>query len=343
MSQTDNERWQGLAALARALGGSARVRDVLEVASEELLSALGADSVSVSRLEPGTWTLRTLINAGALGPDEQHMPTDEVYRLEEFAHFSHVYRDQRVWVASSSDPDVDPAELNLLSALGKGSSLTAPIVVDNVLWGELYATWFSPIGAVAAMHDGYLEALTAILGGAISRALETETLEELAFRDPLTGLANRRSLDIAADEAFRHVKSGSARRVSVVAADINGLKMLNDAAGHQHGDALIRSVANLLVHHFNPLYGSLTARVGGDEFAVLVPGHPLDSITTATADLCRDARELPGSDGVSCGVASVIVDGAGGGGPSALFSAADTAMYRAKRERRQDPVVARDR
>lgn len=340
MTQTDDQRWQGLASLARALGGSARVEGVLEIASEEILSALAADSVSISRLEPGTWTLRTLINAGSLGPLEQHKPSDEVYRLEEFAHFNHVFRDQRVWVASTSDPGADAADLSLLNSLGKGSSITAPVMVDGVLWGELYASWFSPMGAMAALHDGFLEALTAILGGAVSRALETETLEELAFLDPLTGLANRRSLDMAAEQAFRSVKSESHHRVSVVAADINGLKALNDAAGHQHGDALIRSVAALLVSHFKPLYGSLAARVGGDEFAVLIPGHPLVDITAATRDVCRKARALPGSSGVSCGVASVIVDGSGSG-PAELFSAADTAMYRAKRAGGGEFVVAR--
>ena len=211
--------------------------------------------------------------------------------------------------------------------------------VDGVLWGELYASWYSPMGAVAAMHDGYLDALTAIIGGAISRALETETLEELAFRDPLTGLANRRSLDIAADQAFRYVKNGSRRRVSVVAADINGLKTLNDAAGHHHGDILIRSVASLLVDSFKPLYGSLTARDGGDEFAVLIPGHGLAAVTAATNEVCRGSLDLPGSSGVACGVASVVVDEAGVA-PQTLFSAADTAMYRAKRERSTQPVVA---
>src|SRR5829696_885986 len=67
MGQTDEQRWQGLASLARALGRPARIDTVLEVASAELLLALQSDSVSVSRLEPGTWTLRVLINEGSLG------------------------------------------------------------------------------------------------------------------------------------------------------------------------------------------------------------------------------------------------------------------------------------
>lgn len=338
MSQTQDARWQGLAALARVLGRAAHVDETLSVAADGLLAALDADSVSISRLEPGTWTLRTLINAGSLGPNEERLPTAEVYRLEDFAHFNHVFRDQRVWLSSLEDPDGDAADLSLLRELGKGSSLTAPLVVDGVLWGELYASWFAPIGAISAMHDGFLDALTAVLGGAISRALQTETLEGFAFRDALTGLANRRALDMAAEQMFAVPRSGSQRRVSVVAADVNGLKTLNDSAGHHHGDMLIRGIAEQILRQFKPLYGSLAARVGGDEFTILVPGHPIDTVAEAAGKVCTEVQMLPGSSGISCGVASGMLP-AGGEPARVMFTAADKAMYEAKRAGAHAPVV----
>jgi diguanylate cyclase (GGDEF)-like protein len=339
MDLTDANRWHGLAAVARALSQSARVDTMIAVAADSILAALGADSVSLSRLDPGTWTLRTLVNAGRLGPDEQRFPQAELYQLEEFEHFKHVFRDQRTWIASVEDPDADPAEYALLKELGKGSSLTAPLLVDGVLWGELYAAWFSPVGAVEAMHDGFVDALTAVVGGAVSRALEAEALEHLAFRDPLTGLANRRALDSAAQRAFAEVNARGGRRVSVVAIDVNGLKAINDHAGHQHGDHLIRAIATQLVRNFKPLYGSLAARVGGDEFTVLVPGHAVSAVMETSNNFCLDVRALPGSSGVSCGVATQ--EKASGAKPTRLFSAADSAMYEAKRTHSATAVLAR--
>src|SRR3712207_3048860 len=121
MSQRDDQRWHGLATVARALSCSARIDSMLPVAADQFLTALGADSISISRLEPGTWMLRTLINAGHLGPDEERLPEAELYRLEDFKHFNHVFRDQRIWIASTDDPAADDADLDLLRELRKGS------------------------------------------------------------------------------------------------------------------------------------------------------------------------------------------------------------------------------
>ena len=98
-------------------------------------------------------------------------------------------------------------------------------------------------------------------------------------------------------------------------------------------------MAALLQPRFSGLHGSLVARVGGDEFVVLIPGHDLDQVMAAARDLCTDAIRLPLGYGVSCGVA--VTDAAAGLTTApALFSAADQAQYRAKRERRTGPCLS---
>ena len=178
----------------------------------------------------------------------------------------------QTWTASIRDPHCPTFERELLDGLGKGSSLGAPIIVDGQLWGEFYAT--RQVGRTPFSDtDGfYVQALTAILAGAISRWVREESLELLAYRDPLTGLLNRRAFDHQAAQAF-DVPAGTSRSVTVVAVDINRLKQVNDTLGHGAGDQLIQSVARSMLRTFGRLPGSLVARVGGDEFAVLVSGH----------------------------------------------------------------------
>src|SRR4051812_6204712 len=78
----DGARIRSLAVMARALGHSARLEAMIEIAVEEAVAALDAAGVSVSRLEPGTGRIRTIINAGYLGPGEDRRPVAETYRLE---------------------------------------------------------------------------------------------------------------------------------------------------------------------------------------------------------------------------------------------------------------------
>jgi diguanylate cyclase (GGDEF)-like protein len=324
---SDYDRIQSLAVMARALGRSADLKPLLEIAAEEALLALHAASVSVSQVEAGTGTIRTIINVGDLGPQEERWPDNEVYGLHEFTQLSTVVEDLQPWTVSLEDPAADQKEVELLRSLGKGTALAAPMIVDGVLWGEFYAT--RHVGSVdfAEIDTAYCEALVAILAGAISRAVQEELLGQLAYRDALTGLVNRRGLDEAAALAMS-VAAESTRTVTVVMADVNGLKMVNDTSGHEAGDGVLRAVSKILQRHIGALHGSLIARIGGDEFAALVPGQSVERVLAAARSACEAAQLLPYGAGLSCGVAST--SDLPGASASDLFRAADRAQYLAK-------------
>jgi diguanylate cyclase (GGDEF)-like protein len=323
----DYDRIQSLAGMARALGRSAELTALLEVAAEEALLALDAASVSVSRVEAGTGTIRTIVNVGDLAPQEQRWPQNEVYGLHEFNQLSVLVEDLKPWTASVGDPDADPNEVALLRSLGKGTALAAPMIVDGLLWGELYATRHVGARAFAQIDTAYCEALVAILAGAVSRARQEELLGQLAYRDALTGLVNRRGLDEAAAQAMS-VAAGSTLSVTVVMADVNGLKLVNDTVGHEAGDGVLRAVSGILQRHIGALHGSLIARIGGDEFAALVPGQAVERVMDAAQRACEAAQQLPYGAGLSCGVASTT--DLPGASASDLFRAADRAQYLAK-------------
>ena len=341
MAYSVESRLRSLASMARALGRSERLEVILELCAEEARQVIDAASVSISRLEAGTGLIRTVINVGDLGPHEQRWPVDEVYHLQDFTQLRSVVESLRTWTYALDGPDIDPKEAELLRTLDKASALGAPLVVDGALWGELYATRGHGQVSFDGGETAYIEVLAAILSGAISRALHVQSLEEMAFHDPLTGLANRRWVDDAVNQALDELSKHGTQDVCVVLADANGLKAVNDTQGHAEGDRFLRLVARTLVQQFAKLPGSLVARVGGDEFCVVVVGHSPDVVTTMASKAVRATYRLDVGQGIACGLASA--DGSVQGrriSTTELFQAADRAQYAAKRVGARHAVVA---
>ena len=332
-------RIRSLADMARALGRSEELFRLLEIAAEEARLSLDAASVSVSRLEPGTMSVRTIINVGELGPTEERWPDNEGYAMDDFQSLRDLAQELRAWRASLDDPTSDPRECELLRELGKHCAIGSPIIVDGQMWGEFYATRGRGEEDFGSLDMSYMEALMAILGGAISRSLREESLEALAYRDPLTGLLNRRALDERAAQAF-DVAPGVRRTVTVVSLDINRLKQVNDTLGHLAGDQLIQSVARAMNTEFGRLSGTLVARVGGDEFTVLANGHDPVAVVEIADRLCQRTWRFGSGAGVSAGAATVTVTHGTTLTPHRVFAAADRAQYVAKRGRLSSTVVA---
>jgi diguanylate cyclase (GGDEF)-like protein len=155
-----------------------------------------------------------------------------------------------------------------------------------------------------------------------------------AHRDPLTGLANRRRFqEVLRAEMARVQRSGQA--VSLVLLDVDHFKHVNDTHGHPAGDAVLVGVARVLVAGTRAY--DLPARVGGEEFAVLLPQTTLDrahQVAERIRVAMASASLLPGaadSVTVSLGVAQSQTVG---DSPSALLARADAQLYRAKRSGR---------
>ena len=167
------------------------------------------------------------------------------------------------------------------------------------------------------------------------RRYEAE-LERLATHDPLTGLANHRLFhQRLAEEMASAVRHG--RRLSVAILDLDHFKSINDRYGHVVGDHTLVAVAQRLSTVVRE--GELLARVGGEEFAWILPGADATGVLAAAErarHVIRDRQMSPiGRLTISIGVATRehIRDA------SVLFEHADQALYRAKREGRDRTII----
>ncbi|SDE54952.1 diguanylate cyclase (GGDEF) domain-containing protein [Blastococcus fimeti] len=141
-----------------------------------------------------------------------------------------------------------------------------------------------------------------------------------AGADALTGLANRRGFDEALDEHTRR----SGERLSAGLLDLDHFKQINDTAGHEAGDRLLRRVAEEWRRAVPP--GALLARHGGDEFALLMPGRTGAETLGVVRHLCSLVPDVS----VSAGVA----ERRAGDSAAQLMRRADLALYRVKADGR---------
>ncbi|GAA3908212.1 putative bifunctional diguanylate cyclase/phosphodiesterase [Actinoplanes auranticolor] len=182
---------------------------------------------------------------------------------------------------------------------------------------------------------GKVDAATAALRGDIERRQQVENrlrereleLEQMALHDPLTGLANRAGLDARLTEAV-----GRRTDIALLLIDLDDFKLVNDVHGHAAGDAMLTEFAQILLAGVRA--GDVAARIGGDEFVVLVTGVTSpDQAVAAAQRILAMAAAAPvhlGDDllpvRASVGVATSRPDDT----PKELLRRADIAMYQAK-------------
>ncbi|MEW6422746.1 MAG: diguanylate cyclase [Deinococcota bacterium] len=226
-----------------------------------------------------------------------------------------------------------PAPLRpALVRAGYARSYSVPLREGGEVLGALTLYGRRPTAPHRAETE-LLEQFAALAALLIARDRTFRQLEDLAFRDPLTGLANRTRFIAALGDACAALDHrGRPFPFAVGLLDLDGFKLVNDAHGHLAGDHLLARLAARLVQTLPP--EALVARMGGDEFALLLPGATARRVQATTRALYA-VLEVP----FLIGGASVRVGGSLGWSlapreaqtPDDLLRRADAAMYATKR------------
>lgn len=210
------------------------------------------------------------------------------------------------------------------------ATLTAARGVLGGFFTELYPTFLapSPVNLLALLAASTTLAIGDIAMMVAWHEESDVELKRQAVTDPLTGRLNRHGWNRRAGTLVSEALH-LGHPLSLIAIDLDHFKRINDRHGHATGDEVLRAFGRALARCVRA--EDLVARTGGEEFCLLLPGHPEESARSVEArlrvELAREASGFPGIDiGFSSGLAILRADDS----LDALMSRADHALYRAK-------------
>jgi diguanylate cyclase (GGDEF)-like protein len=285
--------------------------EMLNTIVEEALALTGADAAVVELPEGADMVYRAV--AGSAEPYRG-------FRLaQEGSASGHCLATTEPLVVVDTETD-ERVNRNACREVGARSMVIVPLIHAGRPAGVLKVYAAEP-GVVGADEARVLGLLGNVIGTGLARAELFATMTEHAVTDALTGLANRRSWDEQLARAIAHAER-THETLSIAVCDVDGLKEINDHRGHAAGDELLRGIAERWREEARA--ADFIARIGGDEFAIMLPGADEGGAHDVVERLIGS---LPEGTSVSFGVAEwdLREDGL------ELMTRADLRMYDEKR------------
>jgi diguanylate cyclase (GGDEF)-like protein len=304
--------------VATAVAGNAEPDDIFVLVAREVAELLGAEASVICRFEGSGATVVGASGGHAFQPGRA-VPLTGRATLAEVARTGRPARTQYRELTG------DPTARSLV-ADGLRTGIAAPVHVAGRLWGAVAAATTSASGADP---DGErrLADFAELVALAIANAEARRELAAQADSDPLTGLANHRVFhERLHDEVERARRHG--RALALVLFDLDHFKRVNDVHGHQAGDRVLAEVAGSLAGLARA--GDVVARVGGEEFAWLMPEANAMEAYSASERARALVAAHPGPGGEVLTMSAGVCDMEHATSASEMISLADGALYWAK-------------
>jgi len=197
--------------------------------------------------------------------------------------------------------------------------------------------WLTCFASPVVMGDGSTQGVVGMCMDLTDRREREEQLAYMATHDALTGLPNRRMFHETLERAVKRSRRGESGALLLL--DIDNFKAYNDALGHLEGDQALINFSLMLQRHLRA--GDLLARIGGDEFVVLLERTSLKEATVIAERMRLAAREdfVAEARRYELGMSAGLVPTDGSLDASALLDVADTTLYEAKDSGRNRVIV----
>jgi diguanylate cyclase (GGDEF)-like protein len=264
-------------------------------------------------------------------PPERRAEIDPNYALDDYPATLEVVRTQVPVVVDVADPGADPAEVAFLGEIEHRSLAILPLIASGKTVGVIE---FS--SRESGAFDQHRMRLASMLANEAAMMLENarlyDAIRHQAFHDGLTGLANRALFRDRVQHAIARTSGRSTAQHAVLFVDRDDFKTLNDRLGHARGDEVLIEAANRVTGCLRP--GDTAARIGGDEFAVLLEDVEDESVAIAVAERLSAAFHeyiiLDGAIATTAASIGIALTGSARDGVEDLLRNADVAMYAAK-------------
>lgn len=309
-----------------AMAHGAPLRDVALLLCREI--ELIAPEVTASLLEVDADGRLQVLAAPSLPPAIEHLMNGADAATGQPAPNTDISADVSA-DTFAADPHWAPVQ-GAFAAHGLRACWTHPVKDrDGAVLGTL-AFYFREPRSPNALHQRLADVCLHLCALLLKRERERSHIHQLAYYDPLTGLANRRMLH-AQTERLLHEARRRAAPLALVFIDLDRFKQVNDTLGHTVGDALLCALAARLQDNTRP--GDLAGRMGGDEFVLALSQCDADEAASAAKRLLAALAQPVDVQGatlhprVSLGIAMHPEDGADA---DTLLRCADLAMYQAK-------------
>lgn len=223
--------------------------------------------------------------------------------------------------------DLPGAAASAAEVAGIAGCWAIPLPPDDRHAPAVLTVWRSVHALPVKAHESTVTRSLRYVQLALVRWAEHQMLAHMATHDGLTGVANRTLFRQRLGEAL----AAGAHDVAVAFCDLDRFKAINDTCGHTVGDSVLAEVARRLSGALRP--GDEVARIGGDEFTVLMRGITDDDVAAEAAHAFVAAMDHPtpvGAAGLRVGVSVGVARPSDGATADSMLSRADAALYRAK-------------
>ena len=320
---------RAISAIATLVAEGTEPIRVFTAVAEQLGILLGARAAAVTR-----FLVEDKQGSVAGGwPDSGTDLAGATFDLDGATASARVFQTQKCARVDSLKVDAgDPAARTVEDFTIEGAIAT-PILVAGRLWGTIGAA-FGGRG-VPDNAERRLDRFAPLVALAVANADAMEELEQQANHDALTGLANRRLFESRLESEWARAERYG-RDLSLVLFDLDHFKSVNDRHGHATGDSVLADFARRLKGETRR--DGLVARMGGEEFAWLVPEASGDSAASAAERVRRAIEDEPFEPAGKVTVSAGVSSNEGIDDPARLLDNADRALYSAKEAGRNRTV-----